>query len=42
LNNLAVTIDGEPAVRRRLKVLFRPEYCVSLADRLIPAIDVSH
>jgi starch phosphorylase len=42
LNNLAGTIDGEPAVRGRLKVVFLPEYCVSLAERLIPASDVSN
>jgi len=42
LNNLAYTIDSDPAVRGRLKVLFLPEYCVSLAERLIPATDVSN
>src|SRR5205814_1524555 len=42
LNNLAVTIDGDPAMRSRLKVLFLPEYSVSLAERLIPAADVSN
>src|SRR5215510_3204846 len=31
INNLAGTIDGDPAMRGRLKVLFLPEYCVSLA-----------
>jgi starch phosphorylase len=42
INNLAGTIDGDPVVRGRLKVLFLPEYCVSLAERLIPASDVSN
>jgi glycogen phosphorylase len=42
LNNLAGTIDGDPTVRGRLKVVFLPEYCVSLAERLIPATDVSN
>jgi starch phosphorylase len=42
VNNLAGTIDGDPAVRGRLKVVFLPEYCVSLAERLIPASDVSN
>ena len=42
INNLAGTIDGDPAVRGRLKVLFLPEYCVSLAERLTPASDVSN
>jgi glycogen phosphorylase len=42
LNNLAGTLDGDPAVRARLKVVFLPEYCVSLAERLIPATDVSN
>ncbi|MET0484066.1 MAG: glycogen/starch/alpha-glucan phosphorylase [Candidatus Rokuibacteriota bacterium] len=42
LNNLAATLDADPAVRGRLKVLFLPEYCVSLAERLVPASDVSN
>src|SRR6185437_10684396 len=32
INNLAGTLDGDSAVRGRLKVLFLPEYCVSLAE----------
>src|SRR5262249_6042882 len=33
--------DAAPAVRARLQVLFLPEYNVSLAERFIPASDVS-
>jgi starch phosphorylase len=42
INNLAGTIDGDPAARGRLNVIFLPEYNVSLAERLIPASDVSN
>jgi starch phosphorylase len=42
IENLAGTIDGDPALQGRLKVLFLPEYDVSLAERLIPASDVSN
>ena len=42
INNLAVTIDADPAARNRLKIVFLPEYSVSLAERLIPACDVSN
>jgi len=42
IENLAGTIDADPATRGRLNVLFLPEYDVSLAERLIPASDVSN
>ncbi len=42
INNLAGTINGDPALRGRLKVVFLPEYSATLAERLIPACDVSN
>jgi len=42
INNLADVIDADPATRGRLKVLFLPDYCATLAERLIPASDVSN
>ncbi len=42
INNLAATIDAEEDVTGRLKVVFVPEYRVSLAEHLIPAADVSN
>ena len=41
INNLGATIDGDPSASGRLKVLFVPDYRVSVAERLIPASDVS-
>jgi len=42
INNLAQTINFDPVTRGRLKIIFLPEYNVSLAERLIPASDVSN
>ena len=41
INSVAATINAAPEVRGRLSVLFLPEYNVSMAERLIPASDVS-
>lgn len=41
INNVARTIDTDPQVRERLRVIFLPNYNVSLAERLIPASDLS-
>ena len=42
INNLAGTIDNDPVVRGRMKIIFLPEGNVSLGERLIPASDVSN
>jgi starch phosphorylase len=41
INNIGRVIDQDQAVRGRIKVVFIPNYNVSLAERLIPASDVS-
>jgi starch phosphorylase len=41
INSIAATIDADPALRGKLRVQFLPDYCVTLAERLIPASEVS-
>jgi len=41
IDGVGRTIDADPATRGRIKVVFLPNYNVSLAERLIPASDVS-
>ena len=40
-NSIATTLAADPAVRGRISVVFVPNYGVTVAQRLIPASDVS-
>ena len=42
INNLGRAINSDPVTRGKLNVVFLPEYNVSLAERVIPAADVSN
>src|SRR5205823_1720408 len=41
INNIGRVIDNDPAFRGRINVVFLPNYNVTLAEKLIPASDVS-
>jgi len=42
INNVAAAIDADPVAAGKIRVLFLPEYRVTLAERLMPAADVSN
>ncbi|HTW37031.1 MAG TPA: glycogen/starch/alpha-glucan phosphorylase [Steroidobacteraceae bacterium] len=42
INNLSAAIERDATVAGRLRVVFLPDYCVSLCERVIAAADVSN
>ena len=41
INDIAYVVNHDPAMKNRMNVVFLPDYRVSLAERIIPAADLS-